>query len=158
MRMGSGRKLMSIPKYEYFFHVWGGFFNDHNKEIHGYEEGTQYFDDQHTRDLVLQNMEKARVNLDTRDAILVYKIDEGYHVRKLPACHRVVEYKGKRYYSTYKWHWPESADTLWFCMENKWYPGFNDHVVEEELGHEVDYNNVEIVQEWITGAFNYESI
>lgn len=145
---------MIKPKYEYFLHTWGGFFNKGNKGVHGYKGGTQYFDDQHTRDLILQNMQKACKELDTRDAILCFKVDEGYHVRKIPVCHRVVEYKGERFYSTRKWHWPESIDVLQYSMEYKWYPGFNDEVVEEETGEEVDYSQVTVIQEWITGAFN----
>ena len=37
-------------------------------------------------------------------------------------------------------------------MEYKWYPGFNDEVIETILGEEVDYTKVKVLAEWTSGT------
>ena len=64
--------------------------------------------------------------------------------------HRVIKYEGKEYYSKYELSPNYPYDAAKYHLENKWYPGFNDY----PLGEDFDYENVETVQEWITGAFD----
>jgi len=136
-------------KYEYYVHVWGGFFNDHNKIIHGVDNGPYWFDEESDRQLFLDKLFKLKDQLikqyNRLDLIIATKKEEGYHTRDFPKLHRVCRYKGKEYYSEYS--------TLEYHMEWKWYPGLNDYVIEEELNESIDYDDVEIISEWISGSF-----
>ena len=143
---------MNKPLYEYLIHTWGGFYNSHNKQKHGFEEGTRYFTSKEGRQTYLDRLEEEKDKLKTPDACLVYQLAEGFHVRNLPCCHRIVEWEGKQYYSYRQWNYPTSTSSLKYYMENKWYVGFNDY----PLGDDFDYENneVKVVQEWVTGAFD----
>jgi hypothetical protein len=143
---------MKEIKYEYFIYTWGGFYNHTDK--HGYKSEPRWFDSKEERNEYLKVLNETCNKLGTWDAILAVKTSEGYHTREVPTIHRVVEYEGKRYYSTNKWNWPEDFITLEYFNEHKWYPGFNDDIIEEELKKQIDYNKVIIIQEWITGAFD----
>lgn len=141
---------MKDIKYEYFVHTWGGFYNEHNKEVHKQEEGSKWFNTKEERDKYIDNLYKLCDSLNTPDACLAKVVAEGYNTRELPTCHRVVEYEGKEYYTKYDWEWSASYSNLRYWMEYKWYPGFNDY----PLGEDFDYSKVKVVQEWITGAFD----
>lgn len=147
---------MNDLKYEYGVHTWGGFYNDHNRAIHHFEEGTQYFPTKELRHTYLNSLENARRALTYSDATLAKHLFEGFNIRDLPVIHRVVEYRGKQYYSKYEYSWPETASVLLYYMENKWYPGLNDDTVEETVGHSVDYKEVKIIQEWLSGSIMLE--
>lgn len=150
---------MTTPKYEYALYTWGGFYNDHNVAIHGFkpEKSQIYFDTKENRTEylnLLENAKKLVTNLGSTDAYLATDLSEGYTVRDTPVMHRIVKYKNKEYYSSNKWSWHEDdISVLQYHMTYKWYPGFNDDIIEQSLNEEIDYNKVEIVQEWITGSF-----
>lgn len=145
---------MKKLKYEYFLCTWGGFYNEQNRNMHKEKEGNKYFDTAEERDKYLDMLKRTAKSLPTEDSTLMSVTKEGYHVRDLPVCHRIVEYKGRRFYSCKKWDWPEDLRVLLYSMEYKWTPGFNDDIVEEVLGEDVDYEQVKIIQEWVTGAFD----
>ena len=78
-------------------------------------------------------------------------ISEGYCCRTRTVLHRVIEWDGKRYYTQLDMGVNYPMDVAQYHLEWKWYPGFNDY----PLGEDFDYDNnpVQIIQEWITGAF-----
>lgn len=135
-------------KYEYLLHTWGGFYN---KEYdHGETEGFHYFDTKELRDDYLKRLRRIEKELNAK--YLMTRESEGYHVRAITTLHRVTKWEGKSYYSK---HEMSPSCSFWvakYHLENKWYPGWNDY----PLGEDFDYgkNEVEIIQEWITGAFD----
>jgi len=150
--MGQERTDPVIPKYEYYLYTWGGFYNDDNKKVHGFEpcEDGFYFDTKEERDFYLQTLQDACSKLGTDDACLVNQIAEGCSVRIKPCIHRVSEYKGERVHSICLWSWPQDVRVLRYHLEYKWYLGFNDY----PFGEDVDYRDVKVIDEWITGAFD----
>ena len=150
---------MELPyKYLYGIYTWGGFYNPWNVEIHGYRPSQEpkFFDTEVERQDYIDALEGGVYDCREKghtDPVLCKKLWEGYDAEKLPTIHRIVEYKGKRYYSEDKWSWPTDYSTLVYYKENKWYPGFNDRTVEENTNEDVNYDEVVIIQEWITGSF-----
>lgn len=133
---------MKDLKYEYLLHTWGGFYNDVHKKVHGQEEGYHYFDSKGDRDEYLHKLKTLSEDLNAHG--LATDITEGYNTRIPVVLHRVVRYKEDDYYS--EKHFPPGYpyEAVKFMAEYKWNPGFNDY----------DNNEVEIVQEWVTGAFD----
>lgn len=140
---------MDNPKYEYYIYTWGGFYNDKYFKVHKHLPGARWFDTKESRDAYLELLKEIETTLNARH--LAYQVAEGCHTRNLPVIHRISEYKGKRVYTRYEWSWPESLSALKYHAEWKWYPGFNDYPFGEDFD---DYQNVNIVQEWFTGAFD----
>ena len=157
---------IKIPKYQYGVYVWGGFWNEENIKVHGIaDKGAHLFDTWAKRQEFLIKLEEAKLNLSFHimangrynDNVICSTLYEGCDIENLPVIHRLSEYKGIRYYSTNEWNWPEKISVLRYYAEYKWYPGFNDHVIEEALpNEEVDYTQVKILSEWVTGAFKLE--
>ena len=142
---------MENAKYEYYLKLWGGLFNRNDHDI---KEGHHYFDTKNERDYYLLKAKQVKDNLDRPDACVAYRKDEGYAVRILPKCHRVFKYKGSYFYSVYEYSFSNtSISELHYFMEYKWVPGFNDEIIEEKLNEKIDYSKVEIIKEWVTGAF-----
>lgn len=138
---------MKELKFEYYCSLWGGFFNDNNKKIHGFKEGAYYFDTIKERNDFIIELESFIPQLDSL-ATLARDLAEGFNVRKRAAAYRIIKYKGKFHYSEYKWSFANaSASVIMYHMENKWYPGFNDY----PLGENFDYSKVEIIEEGIKG-------
>lgn len=136
-------------KYEYLLYTWGGFYNEYNKGIHKEQEGYHYFDTEEERSKYIHKL-KA-IEKDTNALYLMTHLAEGYYVRTIPMLHRVIRYKGKEYYS-YDTRLPGTPYyAMKYNLENKWYPGCNDYPLGEDFEH---YDDVETVQEWITGAFD----
>ena len=139
-------------KYEYALYTWGGFYNSSYQVHHKYEPGVYTFDTAKERTDFIDKMKSLEKQHNYRH--FAHRSFEGFDCTNLPCLHRIVEYKGKYYYSNHHWSWLEGISTLEYHMENKWYPGFNDEVVEETLvSEEIDYNKVKVIQEWITGSF-----
>lgn len=151
-----------IPKYEYYVKTWGGFFNDHNKAVHGFSEADSWFSTKEDRDNYIATLDKAvedtKELTSNGDVCLVKHLAEGYNTRTLPTIHRVVEYKGKRVYSKNEICFPDfNFQTLEYHAYYKWYPGFNDYAVKSAFpDEEVDYTKVKIIQEWISGSIDIE--
>ena len=135
-------------KYEYLLHTWGGFYNKYYQEKHGEVPGYHYFDSKEERDEYLEKLKKIEIELSAFHLVTI--LSEGYNTREVTTLHRVIKYEGKEYYSKYELSPNYPYDAAKYHLENKWYPGFNDY----PLGEDFDYENVETVQEWITGAFD----
>ena len=135
-------------KYEYLLHTWGGFYNKYYQEKHGEVSGYHYFDSKEERDEYLEKLKKIEIELSAFHLVTI--LCEGYNTREVTTLHRVIKYEGKEYYSKYELSPNYPYDAAKYHLENKWYPGFNDY----PLGEDFDYENVETVQEWITGAFD----
>ena len=135
-------------KYEYLLHTWGGFYNKYYQEKHGEVSGYHYFDSKEERDEYLEKLKKIEIELSAFHLVTI--LSEGYNAREVTTLHRVIKYEGKEYYSKYELSPNYPYDAAKYHLENKWYPGFNDY----PLGEDFDYENVETVQEWITGAFD----
>ncbi len=151
---------MKIKGYEYGVHIWGGFFNELNPYKHDIKRGSHYFDTEQERDDFIKLLRKHETEgrkVYRLSTIATHKT-EGVGIRNHSCCHRIVEYKGVHYYSKNQWSWVEDVEALKYHMEWKWYPGFNDDVVEETLKEDVDYKEVTIVEEWVTGTvFTYKN-
>jgi hypothetical protein len=146
--------IQELPKYEYYLKVWGGFWNEANLKVHGIPETEHlYFSTKEAREEYLEMLEETRKSLGTWDATIARYVAEGYHVRTIPVCHRISEYKGKRVHTIRDWSFPESnKSVLEYHMEYKWYPGFNDYPFGEDE-RIYDGKQVTIIAEWIEGAF-----
>lgn len=145
---------MEKPKYEYHVLVWGGFFNDQYVKIHNKKEGDYWFDNKSDRDKFIKELKEIEVKLNARH--LMVSESEGYHCRIRTELHRIIKFKNKEYYSKYDMGINYPYDAAMYHLEWKWYPGFNDY----PLGVDFDYekNRVEIIQEWVTGAFNFKEL
>lgn len=136
------------PKYEYHLFTWGGFYNEEYLKIHLKPQGDFWFDTFEERQKFIDELKAIEEKLNARH--LAMKLSEGYCCRERTVIHRVIEWKGKKYYSKLDMgiNYPFTAAK--YHLEWKWFPGFNDY----PLGEEFDYerNQVKIIQEWITGA------
>ncbi len=141
-------------KYEYYIHVWGGFFNDEYKRVHCFQPGNYFFDTLKEREDFISTLREIEEKMDARH--LGISMSEGYHCRIETKLHRVTKYNGKEYYSEYNLGCSYPIDAAKYHMENKWYPGFNDY----PMGEDFDYHKkkFKVVQEWITGAFSDKHI
>lgn len=139
----------NIPKYEYYLYTWGGFYNDEYLKIHKKPEGDFWFDTLEEREQFITELLKIEKELNARH--LAYIVSEGYCCRTHVVLHRVVEWEGKKYYTTNEMPINYDFNSAKYHLEYKWYPGFNDY----PLGEDFDYgkNQVKVIQEWITGAF-----
>lgn len=139
--------------YKYCLYTWGGFYNLEYLPKHKYcKKGLHVFDTKEERQNLIDYLKDLEQKFQAES--LAIKIWEGYDALNLPVCHRVVEYKGKKVYSKYSWNFPIDIDTLKYHMDFKWCPGFNDHEVENVFPKEkVDYSEVSVLSEWITGSF-----
>jgi len=137
-------------KYEYLLHTWGGFYNKEHQEKHGETSGYHYFDTEQPRDEYLAKLRKIEKELNANT--LVVRESEGYNVRIITMLHRVVRWDDKEYYTEYKLGPDYPYEVAKYHLENEWYPGFNSY----PFGDNFDYenNNIETIQEWITGAFD----
>ena len=144
---------MDKPKYEYHVLIWGGFFNDEYKKIHKKEEGNYWFNSKSNRSKFIKELKFIEEKLNARH--LAISESEGYHCRTTTKLHRIIKFKNKEYYSEYEMGINYPFDAAMYHLEWKWYPGFNDY----PLGEDFDYENnkVDIIQEWITGAFNFKN-
>lgn len=141
---------MENLKYEYMLSTWGGFYNEEYQALHKYEEGYHYFDSEEEREKYIQKLRCTEEDLDAKH--LMISKSEGYNVRVNTVLHRVIKYQDKEYYSKYDIGCAYPYEHAKYHLEYKWYPGFNDY----PLGEDFDYENnqVETIQEWITGAFD----
>jgi hypothetical protein len=139
---------MCEMKYEYLLHTWGGFYNKEHQ--HSEESGYHYFDTEKERDDYLKKLKALEEKLNARH--LVATLSEGYNTRTKTILHRVVKWDGKEYYSNYEMSPNYPYDVAKYHLENKWYLGFNDYPIGEDFDY--DNNEVETIQEWITGAFD----
>ena len=137
-------------KYEYLLHTWGGFYNENNKIIHKKEAGYFWFYSKEERSEYINELKSFKEQLD-EFAGLMLEVDEGYHLRTMVTLHRVIKYKDVEYYSNRDMYYGCSYKSAIYKLENSWYPGFNDYPLGEDF---VYYDDVETVQEWITGAFS----
>lgn len=144
------------PKYEYHLYTWGGFYNEEHLKIHRKPRGDFWFDTNEERQKFIDELRHIEEKLNARH--LGVTMTEGYCCRIRTVLHRVVEWDGKRYYSSYDMgiNYPISAAK--FHLKWKWIVGFNDY----PLGDDFDYGNssIKVIQEWITGAeqeFDFES-
>ncbi len=137
-------------KYEYLLDTWGGFYNKEHQEKHGEKSGYHYFDTEAERSEYLEKLKAIEGKLNA--IVLVTTLSEGYNTRTVTTLHRVIKWKGKEYYSCYELSPNYPYDAATYHLENKWYTGFNDY----PLGEDFDYENneIEVVQEWITGSFD----
>lgn len=135
------------PKYEYHLSTWGGFYNDEHKAKHGYEEGDYWFDSATEREMYIDKLKKVEKELNAR--VLMISTNEGFNTRVKTILHRVIEWEGKQYYSSRDMGYAYPYETAQYILHYKWYPGFNDY----PLGEDFNYDNVEILEEWISGSF-----
>lgn len=138
---------MNDLKYQYHLKTWGGFYNEQYKKVHGKEPGDYVFDTKEERKDYIKTLEEIEKALSARS--LAIDTSEGYNCNVRTVIHRVIRYKDKDYYSSNDLGPNFSYDTAVYITENKWYPGFNDY----PLGEDFDYDLVEIISEWVTGAF-----
>lgn len=140
-------------KYEYHVLVWGGFFNDEYKKIHEKEPGNYWFNTRRERDRFIKNLKAIKTKLNTGP--LAVSESEGYNCRIITKLHRVIRFKNKDYYSEYEMGINYPYDAAMYHMKWKWYPGFNDYPLGEEFDYEA--NKIEVIQEWVTGAFSFKN-
>lgn len=137
-------------EYEYMLYTWGGFYSPEHQKKHGESDGYHYFSLKEKRDkylLHLQSLEKA-LNANH----LIYITGEGYHVREKVILHRVLRFRVDTIHTETEMPPGTTYAAAKFIMSNKWYPGHNDY----PFGEDANYDEVEIIQEWITGAFDYD--
>ena len=136
-------------KYKYALLVWGGFYNEEHLRRHQETEGYYYFDTKEEREEYLNKLISISKKINVE--YLTYEKNEGYCCRKIPVVHRVIKFKGNEYYTSASMLHGCSYDQAKYYLECKWRLGFNDY----PLGYDFDYDSggIEIVQEWITGAF-----
>jgi len=139
---------MATPKYEYHVLTWGGFYNKEHKDIHGLEGGDYVFSTEKEREDFIDYRRNVSKALNAHS--LCFTKTEGFCCHTRTVLHRVVQYKGERYYSSYDVGVNYSISSAKFLMEYKWTPGFNDYPLGEDFEH---YDKVKVVGEWITGAF-----
>ena len=136
------------PKYEYHLFTWGGFYNEEYQKIHNKSSGNFWFDTSEERQKFIDELKEIEERLNAR--YLMTSLSEGYCCGIETILHRVVEWKGKRYYSNYNLgvNYPMSAAK--YFLEWKWTCGFSDF----PLGEDFDYENNKptVIQQWITGA------
>ena len=137
-------------KYLYLLHTWGGFYNKEHKDKHKETEGYYYFDTKEERSQYLEKLKDIEKELNAMR--LMAKLTEGYNCGTITTLHRIIKFEGIEYYTKYELspNYPYLAAK--YHLENKWFLGFNDY----PLGRDFDYENnkIEILQEWITGAFD----
>ena len=139
-------------KYEYLLHTWGGFYNKEYQIKHKESQGLHFFETKEARNEYLEKLRKIEKDLNAIHLAVVKS--EGYNCRIVTTLHRVIKFDEKEYYSKYEFSPNYPYNAAEYHLEYKWQPGFNDY----PLGDDFDYENnkVEIIQEWITGAFAYE--
>lgn len=137
-------------KYEYHLLTWGGFYNEEYVKIHKQKEGDFWFDTAEERYEYLKKLKDIEKELGAEH--LVYTSSEGYCCRVRTVLHRVVEYDGKRYYSSYDLGVNYPFETAKYHLQYKWYCGFNDYPLGEDFDYEK--NEPKVIQEWITGAYS----
>lgn len=144
---------MEKPKYEYHVLIWGGFFNDEYAKIHNIKEGDYWFNNESERDKFIRELKLIETKLSAKH--LMISKSEGYHCRTRTELHRIIKFKNKEYYSKYDMGVNYPYDAAMYHLEWKWYPGFNDY----PLGEDFDYNTneIKVIQEWITGAFDFKN-
>lgn len=137
-------------KYEYLLHTWGGFYNKEHQGKHKEVDGYHYFDTEKERSEYIDILKTLERKLGAK--YLVTNLSEGYNTRTVTTLHRVIKWEGKEYYSSYEMSPNYPYDVAKYHLENKWYAGHNDY----PLGKDFDYekNEVETMQEWITGSFD----
>lgn len=137
-------------KYQYHLLTWGGFYNDHHK--HSYKPGDYLFDTKEEREQYIEELEKTSKELNAH--VLMISRTEGFNCDIRAVCHRVIRYKGQLYKSEYDMGINYPFRGAQYTMNYKWTLGFNDY----PLGEDFDYDNgeVEIISEYITGAFDIE--
>ena len=133
--------------YEYYLLTWGGFYNEEHQIEHKFESGDHYFMSEKSRDGYLASLRTIEEDLNARH--LASGTHEGFTCHERTVLHRVIEYAGIKFYSRYDIGVGYDYSSAAYHMEWKWYPGFNDY----PLGEDFDYTDVEIISEWITGAF-----
>lgn len=134
-------------QYKYHLLTWGGFYNEQYKSIHNEEEGNFFFSTEEGRKSYIEYLRGIEKELNARH--LVISMSEGYSFERT-ILHRVIRFEGKEFYTQYDMGINFPFGAAKYHMEYKWRPGFND----DPLGEDFDYSKVEIVQEWITGAFD----
>ena len=143
------------PQYLYMLNTWGGFYNKEHQDKHKEQEGYRWFDKEFDRTDYINKLRSIEDELGAK--VLMLTVEEGYHTKTLTTLHRISEYKGKTYYSEDNIGFGYPYDQAAYKMEYKWLPGLNDEIIEETLKEDVDYDKVKVVQEWISGAFEYET-
>ena len=139
--------MLDKPKFEYYVKTWGGFYNEEHKQIHGLSEGDYWFDTKIEADKFIEDRKKIEKELGAN--YLACELHSGYTTRIKTELHRVIEYEGKEYYTSYDIGYNYPMKAALYHMEYKWYPGFNDY----PLGEDFNYSKVKIKQEWVTGAY-----
>ena len=139
--------MMDCPKYQYHVLTWGGFYNVEYIKIHKMEAGDYFFYTKEDRDAFI-NL-RVTIEKKLRTGVLVIQKTEGYCCDTRTVLHRVIEFEGAQYYTKHDMGINYPFSSAKYHLSNKWYPGYNDY----PLGEDFDYNEVTIVKEWITGAF-----
>ena len=135
--------------YKFAVHIWGGYFKK-NRQI---REGLHVFDAKNERDSFCQELSQLRDGAMTPQ---MYKFEGMNCYPPFPTFHRIVSYKGKQYYSFRDFNWPDSLENIIDFIDRKWQPGWNDWFLGSHI-EDVDYNEVGIIKEWVTGIDgNYE--
>lgn len=141
---------MENMKYQYHVQTWGGFYNEEHQKIHGHKPGDFVFDTKKERNNYVHELRQIEEKLGARH--LATTMTEGFNCNVRTTLHRISKFEDKVVHDTYDMgvNYPYGAAS--YHMEWKWYPGFNHY----PFGEDFDYrkNKVEILQEWVTGAFD----
>jgi hypothetical protein len=84
-------------KYEVVLHIWGGFWNKHNKEKHNIEQGNYFFDSRKEAETYLKEIRGIADSLGTKDSIIAHSIEEGKHVRYRTLAKMTFKKDNKKY-------------------------------------------------------------
>ncbi len=135
-------------EYEYHLYTWGGFYNEKYYKIHQKPRGNFWFKTKEERQSFIDELKQIEKELNAFH--LCMNLTEGYCCRIHTVLHRVIEWNGITYYSSYDMGVNYPIESAKYHLEYKWCVGFNDY----PLGEDFDYENnkIKVIQEWITGA------
>ena len=90
--------MIKEHKYEYLLKVWGGFWNQHNIDIHK-ESYIPYkwFNTKEERQLEINRLDSIQEQYKFKDGIIARTFSEGYLTRYEVVIESVIEFKGKQY-------------------------------------------------------------
>lgn len=143
--------LIPVPKYKYLLQTWGALYFLNEAREEGLESGYHLFNTSKERQAYIDKLEDFAIRHNNPKVMLITK--EGYACEKFVTLHRVIKFEGKEYHTTSVLGSDFSYAAAVYYLKHKWTPGFNDYPLGEDFDYDERRGEIEIVQEWITGAF-----
>lgn len=147
-------------KYEYLVNLWGGFFNDEYRAVHGYENGPYWFDTKEERSEFIDKLKALEKEHGYHH--LVFSEEEGYGTRLQTIAKMVLKYRGVYYEleSEFQYAYPvESAYYMFFegnyscdCNRSLFLSRKYKDFPELDCGHEIEMVNFKVIGREIDGT------